>query len=299
MYADAAADEWTQLELKSLAAAENYDQLQCTDLGHEFQPVELENFAVDNIEDIINEDHSSDCAGNKVNQDESPLYPGAKVNFGTFMLLISLFVSKHNLAGDAINQLLQIFSYLLPEGNEVITSLYAFKQYFKMLKNPLKHHYYCPKCLNIVETNLETHCKQDHCQHSFKDTHLPYFLEIPVAEQLRNLFAQKGFFQSIQGRFKRNSDSCSDVYDGSLYKALFENNGPLSKPENVSFILNTDGAPVFKSSNISIWPLFLTINELDIKQRMLPENMILAGLWFGSLKPAMCTFLKPFVTSMK
>ena len=90
-----------------------------------------------------------------------------------------------------------------------------------------------------------------------------------------------------------------DVYDGELFGNLFYINGPLSKPENISFVLNTDGAPVFKSSNDSIWSLMMTINELDFKPRMKSENMLLAGLWVGTFKPAMCTFLKPLVQTMK
>ncbi len=31
---------------------------------------------------------------------------------------------------------------------------------------------------------------------------------------------------------------------------------------NVSLVFNTDGAPVFKSSGISLWPVYLVINEL-------------------------------------
>jgi len=38
---------------------------------------------------------------------------------------------------------------------------------------------------------------------------------------------------------------------------------------------------VFKSSKVSIWPLFLVINELPYKKRMAKENMIFADLWFG------------------
>ena len=71
----------------------------------------------------------------------------------------------------------------------------------------------------------------------------------------------------------------------------------MSSPDNLSFVLNTDGAPVFKSSKVSIWPVFLVINELPFKIRMKKENAILAALWFGNEKPAMGTFLKPLQAS--
>ena len=41
----------------------------------------------------------------------------------------------------------------------------------------------------------------------------------------------------------------------------------LSKPENITFCLNTDGVAVFKSSTAQIWPIWLQINELPPKMR--------------------------------
>ncbi|CAC5363251.1 unnamed protein product [Mytilus coruscus] len=101
--------------------------------------------------------------------------------------------------------------------------------------------------------------------------------------------------------FTRNTPdgTYEDIYDGKIYKSLNRENGLLSNPDNISFTFNTDGAAVFKSSKVLVWPIFLVINELPYKLRMKRENMILASLWFGSQKPAMGTFLKPFQHSMK
>ena len=38
-----------------------------------------------------------------------------------------------------------------------------------------------------------------------------------------------------------------------------------------------------------------SFNELPISKRWCNDNIILAGLWFGTQKPNMLTFLKPFV----
>ena len=72
----------------------------------------------------------------------------------------------------------------------------------------------------------------------------------------------------------------------------------LSCPQNISFTWNTDGVPFFTSSNFSLWPLYLVINELPPKKRFSKDNMILAGLWFGSSKPAMWFYLKPFHSAL-
>ncbi len=67
--------------------------------------------------------------------------------------------------------------------------------------------------------------------------------------------------------------------------------GFLADKHNISFMWNTDGIPVFRSSKFSIWPLYFRINELSPKKRGLKDNMILAGLWFGQSKPNMNTYL--------
>ena len=87
------------------------------------------------------------------------------------------------------------------------------------------------------------------------------------------------------------------MYDGRIYKKLVQK-GILQSENNFSFIFNTDGVPIFKLSKVSIWPIYLIINELPYKKRMATENMLSSGLWFGEKKPAMWTFLKPFYKSL-
>ena len=92
----------------------------------------------------------------------------------------------------------------------------------------------------------------------------------------------------MQYRFKHQkkySDHIEDIYDGCIYKKHFENDGFLSNTDNISFLWNTDGIPLFKSSKISIWPIFLVINELESKHRYKSENMLLAGIWYSSKNP--------------
>ena len=51
----------------------------------------------------------------------------------------------------------------------------------------------------------------------------------------------------------------NDIYDGEVYK---ESSNLLSTLSCISFTLNYDGAPKFKSSNTQIWPVQFIINEL-------------------------------------
>ena len=79
---------------------------------------------------------------------------------------------------------------------------------------------------------------------------------------------------------------------GSCTKKLF-NGGVLDKENSLSFAFNTDGIPLFKSSKVSMWPVYLMINELPIAERKLRENVLFHGIWISAKKPIMWSFLKP------
>ena len=91
-------------------------------------------------------------------------------------------------------------------------------------------------------------------------------------------------------------DYLKDIYDGKLYMDLVKNLSPDDRHSYATYIFNTDGAPVFKSSNFSIWPIYLLINEIPVQKRL--NSIIVAGLWFGLNKPEMTVFLDVFVDKM-
>ena len=224
------------------------------------------------------------------NNDKTPLYPNATITVGTIMALLALFTIKHNLPAEAIQSLLPLVSLALPSSHCLPNTVNKFKNYFKRLRNPLCLHYYCTFCLMYIELKTSTTCPNGNClQYLKKPKLLAYFVEIPILEQLKTFFLRPAFYDDIQHRFKRTKksrDNIEDVYDRQLYKELCAK-GLLCSKDNISFLMNTDGVPVFKSSKVSIWPLYLVINKLDYRKRLSRENMLLAGLWFGEKKPAM------------
>ena len=74
-------------------------------------------------------------------------------------------------------------------------------------------------------------------------------------------FIDSSTWSNLQKKFEHVSDSdeLCDVYDGREYRKHLNF---FSKPENVSLLLNTDGVSVFRLSTVSLWPLWLVINEL-------------------------------------
>ena len=72
-------------------------------------------------------------------------------------------------------------------------------------------------------------------------------------------------FVELLKYFKRQLEDgfMLDIYDGCVYQERHE----FSDPYNISFSPKYDGAPIFKSSNMQIWPIQLCINELPPKLR--------------------------------
>ncbi len=75
--------------------------------------------------------------------------------------------------------------------------------------------------------------------------------------------------------FDTSKSTIDDVVDGSIYKN-FRRDVQNSK-NAYSFTLSTDGVNLCEKSNLSIWPVFLAINEIPIEERFYWENVLLIG----------------------
>lgn len=242
------------------------------------------------------EDHN---LSEKDSESES-ITPGHWLPLKISVLLIWMYAINYGISGTQMTDLLQLINLHLAVAHPALSSLYKFKNYFSKLAFPagLQKHYYCSFCFAAVEENQEK-CKNSFCLASLKDKkNKGYFISVSVEEQLKKLFQRQDFKENIKAKYKRikkNNNNIEDIYDGELYKKLSEPGGVLSSdyPLNVSFTINTDGIPIFKSSKMSIWPVFLMINELPFDIRKCSENMLIAGLWFGEQKPFMYTFTEP------
>ena len=69
--------------------------------------------------------------------------------------------------------------------------------------------------------------------------------------------------KSYNSRLHARTNNIQDVYDGKEYKR----NGFPKGVGDISFIVNTDGVAVFRSSKKALWPVWLVINELPPTER--------------------------------
>lgn len=68
---------------------------------------------------------------------------------------------------------------------------------------------------------------------------------------------------------------------------------------NLAFSLSSDGIAIFKSTNISVWLVYLMLLNLPPSITINAENIMLCGLWVGPSKPPMYKLLEPIMENLK
>lgn len=198
---------------------------------------------------------------------------------------------------DIINSVNKLFDQDILKLNK-----YKLFKFFPDNQNWFKHHIYCSECKSYIGERkiLVDPVTCFSCKLKIKDIKkTSYFLTLDISSQFKNLLENPTVQPYLRYRFtrsKKNADNIEDIHDGSLYKKLSAYPNILSNENNFSFTFNTDGCQSSRSSNISIWPVYLKLNELPLKLRN--KNMILAGIWVGKEKPPMNTFLHPLVNEL-
>jgi len=257
--------------------------------GEEF-PIE------DSTENSVNEESHLGVGINEsfppVN--DEPLYTGSQLTKAQSFLLILSYALRHSLTGVALSDLLDLINIHCPEN--VLTSKHLFLKELKPIQGHLECHIYCPNCEYYIGDQVtEGQCSV--CNSTWdRNSSLKngnFFLYLPIQTQLEHLLQREDIASCLKsGNGTCNSDDYDDICCGKMYHNLKKDGGPLDSPHAFSLTLNCDGVPVFKSSQYGIWPLQGMVNELPYHVRK--ENVLLFGLWFGTKKPNVNTFLKPF-----
>lgn len=204
---------------------------------------------------------------------QQPLYEGANLTTWDSYLMIMKYALRHGLTKQAVKDLLELVGMHLPHSSTI--SVYKLKKFFLDLYEDISFnvHHCCSLCHSPF-ADVEASCPNG-CDRGATE-----FLTISVEAQLKRklqskivvfagmvymfmyvyLFPDPVFWGHLQKRFERKeSDDLQDVTDGRAYR---KHSHFLSERGNVSFLLNTDGVNLFRSSSISLWPIWLVVNEL-------------------------------------
>lgn len=237
-------------------------------------------------------------------------------------LMVLTLGLRHNLSWAAQIDILKMVK-LLFDNDSVPSSRHLYYNYiFPQHKKNYKHgkneidkietecHLFCASCQVLLgkrdlSTNLgkqinsapkELKCK---CGETTMTSSAPYFVSLSLESQFRQALKNKELANALlTHRFNRTKcqpDSKDDIFDGLQYKKFFDNGGLLSNPHNFSYSFNTDGVKAGNSCSVNrtMWPLYVTINEIPLKLRN--KYVFLAGLYVGKHHPYMNSFLVPFI----
>jgi len=99
-----------------------------------------------------------------------------------------------------------------------------------------------------------------------------------INSQIKRIF-QKVNYNDLANSGDSNS-TIQDFYDGNIYKRLLddrENGEKFRRKEALTLMINTDGISISNNSDLTIWPIFLVINELPFEIWFCMDNIIIAG----------------------
>ncbi len=124
------------------------------------------------------------------------------------------------------------------------------------------------------------------------------YYHLNIENQIKKIMSK---FNEYELETADSSDELVDIIHGQIYKQLLESeDGVLFKHKKaISLIMNSDGISSFKKSKLTIWPVWININELPLSKRFSIDNTILAGLSIGEEKPNTDHFFNPIVIQLK
>lgn len=160
----------------------------------------------------------------------------------------------------------------------------------------------CPKCGNCLgklgEVDENVVCNI--CQNQ-TDLSTPscenLFAVLDTSKSISDIInSHEDYYNNIVKERVYEENHMKDIYDGKMYRDFVSALPKEDRDRYVTLTLNTDGAPVFKSSKYSIWPVYLMINEIPVQERF--SKIVTCCLWFNKIKPSMETFLYPLVNQI-
>ncbi|XP_029903862.1 uncharacterized protein LOC115356780 isoform X2 [Myripristis murdjan] len=242
-------------------------------------------------EDLIQVEADADSM--PVSSEDKPtddlLFPGASFTKKETVLMLMSYVLRHNLTSEAVSHLLEMFNIMFP--GLILASHYLFNKEFGSYSD-FDVHFYCENCLTYFGIRADCPSQCNSCNTVFDaEANLKkgiYLIVLPLYGQIKQLLE----VHDVTLNEKTTTTGVfSDTESGQEYQKLCDT-GVLRK-DDLSLIWNCDGAPVFKSSKCSIWPIQCQIIEL--KPEVRKKHVLVSALWFGPGKPSVFTLLTPFV----
>ena len=234
---------------------------------------------------------------------DDPLYVGAKTTLGDALCALFVLFLTFHLSKLALQRVLDLQHALLPP-NYLPTKVEDLLGLFSS-SGKLVMHEYCESCLHLFK-GQERRCVACQCwryqggeEQQGRRLKRTFFLELPLEQDVKELFQDAEFVRGLAYRFERPSSPgvLADIQDGAIYSTLMHSF--LRHPHNLALAFNTDGVSPFKSSTYQLWPVYWQCLDLPPHLRFSTKFTRIAGLWFGSSKPDFNQFFQPLHTEIR
>ena len=227
-------------------------------------------------------------SGDELSNNCNPL---VELSVGLMMLKV-----RYHLSHECVNDILRLmrqFSIDVPSSYKSMKNL--FRQQFGDEKPTPIVKYICPSC--SLSSTSATACSS--CSNTFPiDVSPVSFFNFDVTSQIEHILRQSPDLR-LASDTQRNRTNLRDIVDGVSYQRLL-----LAEEGNnfITLTMNIDGVCPNRDSTLSIWPIFLVINEIRRSKRFALENLVIAGIWPGPSKPSreqMFTFFVDVVQELR
>lgn len=259
---------------------------------------EKENDGLDDYKNFLKPIDLDNFLSNKITSD--PINVPVSATRGEIYLMILTFSILNGLSFTGITNLFKMINTIFEI--PILPDTRYMNEKLLNSKEGVEFHAVCPECSiyigkygEIAESHTCSNCQTQ--INLSQPGSVSFFVLIDPSKQISDLvnIYQEQYEYIIKER--RSSDDClRDIYDGLKYKEFLNSLPPEDRYNYVTAIFNTDGAPKFKSSQTSIWPIYIMLNELPFDIRI--RKLVTCGLWIGKKKPEMCAFVDKFVDMM-
>lgn len=226
----------------------------------------------------------------------------AKVTVSKIEMLLGLltFALHYSLNNKAVQDLFKLINLFL-NCDVLPDTLYHINKLFSS-DDSIEYHGVCPNCNGFRKKFNKKKTRKIYCPKckkyfSVKSQTANFFVILNVEDKIKKLLENNSnYYMKIMNEKLVFDGNIKDITLSKEYLKFRNSLPPDELKSYASCIFNSDGSPVFKSSNNSIWPIQIILNELPIDVRL--NNPITWALWFGKSKPNMNIFLEAFVESM-
>jgi hypothetical protein len=188
-------------------------------------------------------------------QESNSVYPGVNLTLKDAGLAISKVMHHCKLSYNSVDIMIDMIYNFIPDEHKrkfkcsstrmrtVFTNSYS-----------IKREKFCTRCQKYIKLEFDD-C--DKCENS----KLGDFIYFHPENQFKTIFQKKKIRDTVLQRdMEGSTDGCiRDITDGSIYKLHKQF---LSTPNHISLSYYTDGVAICNSTKLTVWPIFISINEI-------------------------------------